>query len=228
MSLAFPQRVAVAGATGLVGQALVDQLLGHPAAPEVVALVRDPLRISQRHHRLRVRVVDYGALAVTDADKPLDALLCALGTTIAKAGSQAAMRAVDHDAVLAAGRWALACGATTLGLVSSINADPAARLFYPRMKGEAERDWVALGAARTLVARPSLLRGDRPEIRPVEAFFLRLAPVLDPMMVGRLRRYRSIAATDVAAALIAALSHSAPGVHRFESDQLETLARCDG
>lgn len=199
---AATRRVALAGATGLVGRALLDGLLADPTVAEVHVLARRD--IGRRHARLHVHRVDFAALG---ALPPVDEVLLALGTTIKVAGSQAAFRAVDLEANLAVARAALAAGARRAGLVSAMGADAGSRVFYNRVKGELEDALAALPFEGLVIARPSLLLGDRAAlgqpVRPGEVAGERLARWLGPLIP---RGLRPIAATRVAAALLARLA----------------------
>ncbi len=216
-----PSRVLLAGASGLVG--------GHLARRISADLPRDgQLWLPLRRPLASVNGLR-GAKALPwplpSAMPPLDAAVCALGTTLASAGSQAAFRAVDFDAVLAVASAAKAAGATHFGLVSALGADPASSVFYNRIKGEAEAAIEALGFAHLVIAQPSLLLGDRDALgqrpRPGEAWAQRLTPVLAwavPL------RWRPIAAKQVAAALWGCLKSAPRGVSRLRSDELAHYA----
>ena len=190
-------RIAVAGATGLVGRCLVQQLCAEPSVDTVHALARRPL--DWAHPKLVMHVVNFAALP---ALPPLDAVYLALGTTIKIAGSQAAFRAVDFDANLAVARAAQAAGARRAGLVSAMGANAKSSVFYSRIKGELEDALAALGFDALVIARPSMLRGDRAALgQPVRAGELRWArldALLRPLIPANLR---AIDAADVAAAL---------------------------
>ena len=108
--------------------------------------------------RVVAHVVDFEALQPL---APVDEVYLALGTTIKVAGSQAAFRAVDLDANVAVARAARDAGARRLGLVSAKGADAGSRVFYSRVKGETEDAVAALGFDAVVIARPSLLVGDR-------------------------------------------------------------------
>ncbi|KAF1702802.1 NAD(P)H-binding protein [Pseudoxanthomonas suwonensis] len=187
----------VAGASGLVGRALVARLCADPGVAAVHALVRRPLEL--RHPKLQLHVVDFAALPALPAAG--EAYL-ALGTTIAVAGSREAFRAVDFDASLAVARAALAAGVRRIGLVSAMGADPRSRVFYSRTKGELEQALSTLPLDALVVARPALLLGDRGALgqphRRGEHLAARLDRWLRPLLPARLR---AIAADDVAAAL---------------------------
>ncbi|MFD0385523.1 hypothetical protein ACFQ2B_34140 [Streptomyces stramineus] len=148
-----------------------------------------------------------------------DDVYCALGTTIKKAGSQDRFRAVDQHYTVAVARRAQEGGARRLALCSSIGADPGARSFYLRVKGDTEREVSALGYEQTEVFRPSLLLGHRTENRPGERLMTALAPVVTPLCAGPLRPYRPVSADRLAAAMIASLVTGTPGtrVHTWRA-----------
>lgn len=183
----------VAGASGLVGGHLLDLLLEDGRWDQVVSVGRREL--ARTHPALRQVVADFADLpALPDAH---DAFSC-LGTTIRKAGSQAAFRAVDHGAVLAFAAAAQAAGAAGFFHVSAMGADPGSRIFYNRVKGEMERDVAALGLPRCTALRPSILDGERAESRPAERVGLVAMRAVAPL----LGRYRPTLAADVAAAMV--------------------------
>ncbi len=210
------ETVLLAGATGLVGGLAVAHLLAPGAFARVVALSRRPLA---RRDGLETRVVDFVHLHREPVEEAT-AAVCALGTTIAKAGSREAFRAVDVDAVLAFGRWAREGGASTFVLVSSVGADPRASSFYLRCKGEAEDAVAGMGFARFVALRPSLLLGPRLEARRGEAIARRLAPLASPLLAGPLRRYRAVEADVVASAAARAALDATPGRFTWEYDAI--------
>jgi uncharacterized protein YbjT (DUF2867 family) len=217
------QRTAlVAGATGLVGHHLVQELIASPAWGEVRLLLRRPV-IGFDHPKVRLIQVDWDRLADWHDAFRVDAVFCALGTTIKKAGSQAAFRRVDYDYPLALGRLALAEGAHHFALVSSLGADPKARLFYARVKGEVEEALRGLALPSLAIYRPSLLLGARSEFRLGEraaALFMR---PFGPLFVGPLARYRAIHAATVARAMRLQAEAAIPGAHVYESEQIRQI-----
>lgn len=205
------RRVLLLGATGLVGGELLDLLLEDPGVARVTAPVR---RTSgRRAAKLDERVVSLDRLAEDAGLLAVDQLFCALGTTIAKAGSQEAFRRVDHDWPLAAARLARERGARHCLLVSAVDADPASRIFYNRVKGELERDLAALGYPSLTIARPSLILGARAERRVGEEWARRLAWLFPP-------KYKGIHARTIARALVDAAREDAPGVRVLESREM--------
>lgn len=212
----------VAGATGLVGRALVDALLAQPAYGQVTTLGRRPL--GARHERLREATVDLARLAARDVPDGAEVAFCCLGTTIRAAGSQDAFREVDHGHVLRFARACLERGVASFHVVSALGADPASRVFYNRVKGEMERDVAALGFPSACAYRPSLLLGERHERRPAERAAMIAARALDPLLVGPLRAYRAIPAATVARAMARHALAGEPGFRVHPSDELRALA----
>ncbi|MFC4930340.1 Rossmann-fold NAD(P)-binding domain-containing protein [Massilia sp. GCM10023247] len=210
------RRVLLAGASGLVGGELLRGLLADDTVAIVHVLARRPLALT--HPKLHVQAVDFAALPPLPA---LDEAYLALGTTIKVAGSQAAFRAVDFDAGLAVARAAFDAGARRLGLVSAMGADAQARVFYNRVKGELEEAVKGLGFEALVIARPSLLLGDRGALgqpaRTGEHMGSLLAGVLRPLIPAR---YRPIEARDVARALLAEVPR-ARGVLVLPSDAMQ-------
>ena len=201
----------VAGPTGLVGTQLVDRLQRDTRFRRVVALSRRTLRPDGK---LEVVAADYERLDqalrdVTAADQPID-VFCCLGTTIGSAGSQQAFRRVDHDYVLALGRWAHGARAHRMIAISALGADAASRVFYNRVKGETERELAALGLASLVIVRPSLLSGHRSEFRLGERLALMATRPFRALIPAGVR---PIAAGDVARAMLdAALADDPPRV----------------
>lgn len=204
------------GASGLVGGHCLERLLVEPAYDRVVVLGRRPL--PRDHPKLEQRVVDFDQLGDSADMFSVDHVFCCLGTTIRKAGSREAFRRVDlgyprETARLAAGR-----GARRYLLVSAVGADPTSRIFYNRVKGEAEEAVQAFPFDAVVVLRPSLLLGDRDERRPGERLAEVVLRPLAPLMVGPLARYRPVQASAVAATLVQAALEGRSGHHVIESD----------
>jgi len=212
----------VAGATGLVGRALVEALLADSAVGAVHVLVRAELPDWRKRNGLTQHVVDYRA--GLPALPALDDSYCCLGTTIKVAGSQQAFRAVDFDAALSFARAARTAGATRLGLVSALGADPKSSVFYNRVKGETEQALAALGFDSVVIARPSLLLGDRAALGQPTRRGERIAAALTAR-VGWLmpRAVQPIEAVVVARALMRSVQRGEPGLFGLSSGLLQVL-----
>ena len=205
--------IVLAGATGLVGGGVAARL------PQAQLLVRRALPG-------RASALDPAAWPARVAALCPDTLLIALGTTWKRAGrSEAAFRAVDHDLVLALAQAAWQAGTRQLIVVSAIGASPRARTLYSRVKGEVEAALTALAFPRLDILRPGLLTGTRTsDPRPLESLGIRLAPLFDPLLTGKARRYRSIPADSVAGAMAALVGAQPDGRFVHEHDAMLALA----
>lgn len=196
--------VIIAGATGMVGKEILAGLLADDSVAEVHSLGRRPPPMT--HSKLRGHVVNFASLPLLPSLPQADEVYLALGTTIKVAGSQQAFRAVDYDANLAVARAAQAAGVRKLGLVSAMGADAGSRVFYNRVKGELEDALGKMSFEGLVIARPSLLVGDRevlgqPERRGEKLGFA-LSKVLGFLIPAN---YRPIEAAAVARALLTAV-----------------------
>lgn len=206
----------LAGATGLVGSHVLQELLADDTWSRVVTVGRRPS--SLRHNRLEQRVLDLSAIEAHGNLPHADDVFCCLGTTIKQAGSRGAFRRVDHDFVLGLARVGLRIGATQFLLISAIGADPESRVFYSRVKGEAEAAVRALPYRAVQIFRPGLLLGKRSEFRLGERIAMLAVPLLHPFLVGGLRRYHSINASDVARAMVRIAREAPRGPNVWEYD----------
>lgn len=204
----------IVGATGLVGRHALQIALAHPGIARVVAPVR---RSVGGHPKLVAPVVDFDALPPDAPWWAVDAVVCALGTTIRAAGSQDAFRRVDHDYPLAVARLAQRHGARTFVLNSAMGADAGSRIFYNRVKGEVERDLAAVGFVSLTYVRPGLIGGEREEFRLGERAATVALRALHPLLP---RRWRINPADRIAQCLVDAAVQARPGVHVVASDAL--------
>jgi len=203
----------LAGATGLVGQKILHLLSRDPMIAEVRALVRRPIPEQDKGPRVRECIADFDQLQEHLDWFKTDLVFCALGTTIGKAGSQAAFRRVDFGYPLLIAKLAYAQSASHFLLVSALGTDPHSRIFYNRVKGELEEAVLAVGYASVTIARPSLLLGNRRERRLGEGIAQRISWMLPSP-------WRGVQASQVAAALVHAAHEKKPGMEILDNKSL--------
>ena len=218
----LPPRIAwLAGATGLVGGYLLQDLLDSPDYARVYAVTRRPL--GREHPRLANRIVQFDRLETQLKGTACTEAYCCLGTTIADAGSQEAFRRVDLEYVLAFARAARASQAQRFVVVSSVGADPASKNFYLRVKGEMEEAVGAVGFPALDILQPALLLGWRRQMRPIELAARLVMPLVNPFLVGSREPWRGIPARVVASAMIAAARANRRGTHRYTHAALKAM-----
>ncbi len=210
----------MAGATGLVGREVLAALLTDKRYTAVHCVGRRALGI--RHPKLFSHVADFTSLSLPPGIVQIDDVFITLGTTLKVAGSQHAFRAVDFDAVLVVAKAALARGATKLGVISAMGASARSSVFYSRVKGEMEDALAKLGYRALIIARPSMLAGDRDSlaqaVRPAEKFGLLAMRLLKPLIPAN---YQAISAAQVAHALISAMQGTQSGTRVLLSGEMQ-------
>jgi uncharacterized protein YbjT (DUF2867 family) len=213
----------LAGASGLTGSYVLDTLLDAPDFSRVIAVTRRPL--AREHARLANRIVQFDRMETQLRGVACDVALCCLGTTLARAGSRDNFREVDVDYVVAFARTALAARAQRFVVMSSAGADPRARNFYLRTKGEMEAELEALGFPALDILEPGLLFGWRQETRLLELVTQAFMPLVNPFLLGKRAAFRGISARKVAAAMVGATRSGRKGVQRYVNPGIYALAR---
>jgi uncharacterized protein YbjT (DUF2867 family) len=196
----------VLGATGLVGKTLVEQLCRDHRYQTVTCLLRKPLSkdfFITSTDKIEPIVVDFEKLEDYQGYFGSQHIYVCLGTTIKKAGSKSAFRKVDFEYVHIAAQLARAQRAVSFVWISSVGANAKSHNFYLRVKGELENAILGMsGLDNASAVRPSLLLGERDEMRTAEKFASMLSPLLSPLLIGNLGKYKPVQAADVAAQMV--------------------------
>jgi len=222
--VAATQRTALlAGATGLVGRALLSLLVDSDRYRSAHVLLRRTSGNIAADPKLKIQEVDFARLPT--AFPAVDDVYIALGTTIKMAGSEAAFRQVDFDFVVNIARAARTAGATRLAVVSALGADPTSRIFYNRVKGEMELAIMQIGYESVVIAQPSLLLGDRAALgQPARSGELWAERLLAPLGWIVPKGVRPIPARAVASALVAAMIDARLGVRVLKSGAMQEVS----
>lgn len=209
------------GATGLIGNHLLQLLLQDDHYSTVRALVRRPLPVI--HPKLEVQITNFD-----DHDNfhralgKGDTIFCCIGTTMEKVkGDKALYRRIDFDIPVHAAQWGVDNGFSQYLVVSAIGADAKSSNFYLHLKGSMETAIHALPYASLHIFRPSLLLGNREEKRKGEKLAQSIMPALSFMLPGSLKKYRAINATDVAKAMLTAAKSGKAGINVHEYSQMK-------
>jgi uncharacterized protein YbjT (DUF2867 family) len=213
-------RVAMIGATGLIGRMVAPGIV--EAGHQLLLIGRRPAAISGAEELIGP-IPEWPSML---AGRQVDVAISTLGTTWRKAQSWEAFAAVDRDAVAAFAESARNAGARQMIGVSSVGADIVARNRYLALKGEAETRLRDVGFDRLDLLRPGLLRGSRgADRRAGERFGILISPLINPLLMGPLHRYRAIDAAVVAAALRALVGAIDAGTYVHRNREIERLAR---
>lgn len=208
-------KLLLLGATGLVGSRTLKLALSNDAFSEVIAPTRKPLAPSDRLvNPVGPRLEELVPFLMSYQP---DALICALGTTQAKAGSKEAFRYVDYELPIALGKAAHTAGVETCAIVTAMGASPDSMSFYYRTKGEVERDIQQIGFRSLTICRPSLIGGERNEARAAEGAALALLRFLAPILP---KKFQVNPADVIAAALLDAVIAVKMGCRWVDSQEM--------
>ena len=208
----------LAGATGLVGSALLPLLLASDRYAKVIVVGRRA--VATQHPKLVQVVTDLDQLERERLRLIADDVYCCLGTTIRQAGSQEAFYKVDFLYVVQLAALTAANFAAQFLVVSSLGADLDSRFYYSRVKGEMESAVRQTPFRAIHIFRPSLLLGERAAPRLSERLGAVVLGLVRPLLRGGWRKYRPVAARTVAQAMLRAAEDDGGGVRIHSSETL--------
>jgi hypothetical protein len=208
-------KVILLGASGLIGSKLLTFLLANDNFEEITVFVRKELTI--KNSKLKQQITDF---------KNLDAnvIFCCLGSTKSKTPDLANYRYIDYEIPLLFANSGLENSASQYHIITALGANPNSSNFYSKLKGEIERDLKALNYSSLYIYQPSFLEGDRTENRPLEKIMSPIMKVINFILIGPLKKFQSIAAEDVAKAMVNECIKNKRGIFVVESDKIKELA----
>jgi hypothetical protein len=215
-------RALIAGASGMVGNELLNLMLQSTNFTEVVSLVRK--QSSQSNVKYSEVIIEWDNVLQCNLPDKLDVAFCCLGTTMKTAGSKEAFKKVDYEYAVNFAKLAHKHAIKCFVLISAMGADAQSSIFYNKVKGETEEAIAQLGFQSLYIMQPSLLLGNRKEKRVGEKIAMYVLEFLNPIMRGPLKKYAAIQGLSVAKSMCWAALQQKAGLHIFQSDQLHELA----
>lgn len=216
------KKAILLGASGLIGRNLLEKLLLNENYSEVLSISRKAIDL--KHHKLQQLIIDFDRLGDYADQINGDEVFCCLGSTIKKTPDLNLYRKIDYQYPIDVARIAYTNGAKQYHLVSAMGANVSSKLFYSRTKGEVERDLQLIPFQSIHLYRPSLLDGNRKEERKAENIMITLMRIINPLLIGPLKKYRSIPIEKVATAMIYKAKANESGIYIYTSDQIQEIA----
>ncbi|WML44128.1 oxidoreductase [Neobacillus sp. PS3-40] len=213
------------GASGLVGNELLKLILKSSSYEKVKIFVRK--RISIEHPNLEQIVINFDHLEEQEPHFKVNDVYCCLGTTIKKAGSQAAFKKVDFEYPVNLAKIAKKNGVQKFLIISALGADANSNIFYNRVKGELEEEVKKINLPSLHIFQPSLLLGKRQEFRFGEKIAILLSPIFSQFLRGGLQKYKPIKANDVACAMYVTAQSEQIGTKAYHSNQIFDLSKIE-
>lgn len=214
------KKAVLVGATGLIGYDLLLKLLEDQNFSEVLVISRKALKVE--HLKVKQLIIDFDDLNNHSATITGDVVFCCLGSTIKKTPDLGIYRKIDYQYPLDVANIAFVNGAKQYHLVSAMGANVKSRLFYSRTKGEVERDLQKIPFETIHIYRPALLDGSRKEERISENMMIGFFRFINPILIGPLKKYRSIKIEKVADAMLRNSNRQQKGIYIYESDEINS------
>jgi len=212
----------ILGATGLIGNEILQLLLKDEKYSHVYAVARKTLPIT--NDKLTIIIADIDNIETKISNTKVDHLFCAIGTTKNKVSSNEEYYKIDHDYPIHLAMMLKQNGCNTISLVSSMGANTNSSSFYLKLKGQVEQSITALNFEHTYIFRPSLLIGKRNEVRILENIAKVLSPLFNIFMVGNLKNYKSIKAETVAKAMVKIALSNKIGTYIYQTEEIKEKA----
>ena len=212
------KKVVIIGATGLVGNALLQEVIQAKEVSEIRIFVRKA--IDGLPEKVTQIVTEFSDFSLLKEQVIGDVIYCCVGTTRKKTPDLTDYRNIDFGINIGMAKLAKENGIPTVHLISAIGASTSSRIFYSKLKGEIEEAMKELKFDNCYIYQPSILIGSRTESRPMEYLSQKLCPFLDLFMLGVLKDYHSISATSIAQFMHRNLGQEKAGVHVVRFTQM--------
>ena len=209
----------VIGATGLVGQRLIEQLDLLTDCEKITVVVRRENPDFSKFKKVEQFVLDdFLLLNDQDVSGYTHAFSC-LGTTIKKAGSKEAFYNIDFE-INAHFADLFEMTETHLLLVSAMGAKASSPIFYNQVKGELEDYIQKLNLYRFSIIRPSLLLGERNEKRFLEDVTQKLYGKFSHLVPNSFK-YKPVTAEQVAHTMVEAAQTQTQKIEIYDNLRIQ-------
>ena len=211
----------ILGATGLTGGLLTELLMKDAAFSKIKLVSRRATAFE--HPKVEDIICDVLQLDAIQSEFTGDVVFCCIGTTKAKTPDRDLYYKIDYGIPTNAARLAKENGIPTFIVISSAGTSTKSTLFYVRTKGEMERDVLSIGVDNTYIMKPAFINGRPDQDRKGEKRLKKMMAISDFLMVGPLKKYRSVMALDIAKAMAHLATHPV-AKNNIMNEEIKTLS----
>ena len=215
-------RVILVGASGLIGSNLLSELIQSEEISEVLLLVRKSTGIS--NPKVKELILNFDELNTYSSEIQGDIIYSCLGTTTRETPDSKLYKKIDLEYPLNLAKLGVKNGVSQFHIISSLGADPESSNSYLKLKGELEQELKKLNIPSLHIYQPSFLIGDRKENRMSDKIMKPIFRLIDPLLIGPLKKYRSIKAANVAKVMLSQSIKDLKGTFIYPSIQIQELA----
>lgn len=194
------KRAIIIGATGLTGNLLLKQLLEDNRYQTIRLFSRRSCNI--KHPKIEEHLVDLFELEKHINLFSANEVYCCVGTTKAKTPDEETYLKIDYGIPITLANLCVQKKIETFVVISALGADKKSKIFYNRTKGRMEEGVLRVGIKNTYILQPSLIGGTRDEKRLGEKAAKLLMRIVNPFLVGSLKKYRSIHPKAIVKAMV--------------------------
>ena len=211
----------ILGATGLTGGFLLEKLLKDPEYEKVKLFSRSS--VDFKHEKMEEHLINMFELKDQKENFKADEVFCCIGTTKSKTPDKETYKKIDFGIPVNAAKLCRENNISTFLVISALGADANSSMFYNKVKGEMQHEVLEQGIENTYIFQPSLIAGDREEERFFENLGIKTFKIINPLMVGSLKKYRSIHPKTIAKAMLLSARKGYPKI-LIESDEIQEIA----
>jgi uncharacterized protein YbjT (DUF2867 family) len=153
-----------------------------------------------------------------------DEVYCCIGTTAKKTPDKTIYKAIDYGIPVNAAKLAKQHKINTFLVVSALGANAESSIFYNKTKGEMERDVLQQNIANTYILQPSIIGGNRNETRIAEKIGLMVFKIMQPLFIGKLKKYRITEASAIANAMVKLANGNSSTKKIITSDYIKEIS----
>ncbi len=218
----MPYSVILVGSSGLIGSNLLSELIQSEAISEILLLVRRSTDVSSS--KVKELIVNFEKPNSYSIDIQADIIYSCLGTTKSETPNSSLYRQIDLEYPLNLAKLGQKNGVAQFHIISSLGADAGSSNSYLKLKGELEQELKKLTISSLHIYQPSFLIGERKKDRLADKIMKPVFRLIDPLLIGPLKKYRSIKAADVARVMLNQSIKDLKGTFTYPSIQIQELA----
>lgn len=212
----------ILGASGLTGSILLEKLILDNRYEKIKLFSRKKIENQPE------KVIQFiGNIIKLEQFKEVftgDDVFCCIGTTTKKTPDKSIYKSIDYGIPVKAAELAKKNNITTFVVISALGANPKSSIFYNRTKGEMEKAIQQQNIKKTFILQPSIIGGNRTENRTGEKMALAVFKLLNPLLIGKLKKYKIIKALDIAQTMLN-LANSDEISQTLTSDKIKEFSK---
>jgi uncharacterized protein YbjT (DUF2867 family) len=213
----------ILGATGLTGSILLQKLIEDDRYDSIKLFSRSKMEGLPK--KVTQFIGDLLKLEQFKADFRADEVFCCIGTTAKKTPNKALYKQIDYGIPITAAKLSKENNINTFLVISAMGANKNSSVFYNKTKGEMEYDVLEQNIKNTYILRPSLIGGERNESRILEKIGLFVFKIIQPLFIGKLKKYSIINAKSIAQAMINLANNTSNAEVIITSSDIKKLSK---